>query len=285
MLYSPYASLEQEIYGKTSAPGDVTNFNMVARGDQAYLSWTAVSDLDVITGGNYWIRHTSKTSGVTWAGSTDVNKTVPGTSTDVSVPLLSGAYLIKALDSTGNESVNAGYIISNTADILGLNVVYTSNQHTTFGNGTADTGINDSRNSNVFYDSSYNTIELNPASVSSGTHDAYYVTGTHEDDVVSSGTYDEYIATGSHDSLGTGTHDDSRASGTHNAILNVGSTDYQAANFVDSATGNFDDRSGNFDDVTHVINFDLPQTKEDYIHRIGRTGRANKTGIALSFVD
>jgi len=52
MLYSPYASLEQEIYGKTSAPGDVTNFNMVARGDQAYLSWTAVSDLDVITGGN-----------------------------------------------------------------------------------------------------------------------------------------------------------------------------------------------------------------------------------------
>ena len=254
MLYSPYASLEQEIYGKTSAPGDVTNFNMVARGDQAYLSWTAVSDLDVITGGNYWIRHTSKTSGVTWAGSTDVNKTVPGTSTDVSVPLLSGAYLIKALDSTGNESVNAGYIISNTADILGLNVVYTSNQHTTFGNGTAYTGINDSRNSNVFYDSSDNTIELNPASVSSGTHDAYYVTGTHEDDVVSSGTYDEYIATGSHDSLGTGTHDDSRASGTHNAILNVGSTDYQAANFVDSATGNFDDRSGNFDDVTHVTN-------------------------------
>jgi len=157
MLYSPYASLEQEIYGKTSAPGDVTNFNMVARGDQAYLSWTAVSDLDVITGGNYWIRHTSKTSGVTWAGSTDVNKTVPGTSTDVSVPLLSGAYLIKALDSTGNESVNAGYIISNTADILGLNVVHTSNQHPLFGSDTADTGVNDSNNTNIFFDSSDNT--------------------------------------------------------------------------------------------------------------------------------
>ncbi len=38
-------------------------------------------------------------------------------------------------------------------------------------------------------------------------------------------------------------------------------------------------------DVTHVINYDLPETYEDYIHRIGRTGRADKTGIALTFVD
>lgn len=38
-------------------------------------------------------------------------------------------------------------------------------------------------------------------------------------------------------------------------------------------------------DVSHVINWDLPETLEDYIHRIGRTGRANKRGIALSFVE
>ncbi len=37
-------------------------------------------------------------------------------------------------------------------------------------------------------------------------------------------------------------------------------------------------------DVTHVINFDPPATYEDYIHRIGRTGRANKSGTALTFV-
>lgn len=36
--------------------------------------------------------------------------------------------------------------------------------------------------------------------------------------------------------------------------------------------------------VSHVINFDVPQTYEDYIHRIGRTGRANKTGKALTFI-
>ncbi len=38
-------------------------------------------------------------------------------------------------------------------------------------------------------------------------------------------------------------------------------------------------------DVSHVINYDLPETLDDYIHRIGRTGRANKRGIALTFVD
>lgn len=37
-------------------------------------------------------------------------------------------------------------------------------------------------------------------------------------------------------------------------------------------------------DVTHVINYDLPESYEDYIHRIGRTGRANKAGKALTFV-
>lgn len=44
-------------------------------------------------------------------------------------------------------------------------------------------------------------------------------------------------------------------------------------------------RGIDIDDVSHVINFDLPQTYEDYIHRIGRTGRANKVGQALTFID
>jgi ATP-dependent RNA helicase RhlE len=39
------------------------------------------------------------------------------------------------------------------------------------------------------------------------------------------------------------------------------------------------------DGVTHVINFDLPNVAESYIHRIGRTARAGASGIALSFCD
>lgn len=44
-------------------------------------------------------------------------------------------------------------------------------------------------------------------------------------------------------------------------------------------------RGIDIDDVTHVINYDLPQSYEDYVHRIGRTGRNNKKGTALTLVD
>lgn len=37
-------------------------------------------------------------------------------------------------------------------------------------------------------------------------------------------------------------------------------------------------------EVTHVINFDVPEVQENYIHRIGRTGRADKKGIAITFI-
>lgn len=39
------------------------------------------------------------------------------------------------------------------------------------------------------------------------------------------------------------------------------------------------------DDISHVFNYTLPYEAEDYVHRIGRTGRAGKTGIAISFAD
>lgn len=44
-------------------------------------------------------------------------------------------------------------------------------------------------------------------------------------------------------------------------------------------------RGLDIENVTHVINYDAPATYDDYIHRIGRTGRADKKGIALTFVE
>jgi superfamily II DNA/RNA helicase len=38
------------------------------------------------------------------------------------------------------------------------------------------------------------------------------------------------------------------------------------------------------DDISHVINYDLPESYDTYIHRIGRTGRVDKKGIALTFI-
>ena len=44
-------------------------------------------------------------------------------------------------------------------------------------------------------------------------------------------------------------------------------------------------RGIHIDDVSHVVNYDLPQDSEDYVHRIGRTARAGAGGKAISFAD
>jgi len=180
MKQSIWATYSSELYGKTSAPSDITNFNMIAQSDQAYLKWDTVSDLDVIHGGNYWIRYTSNLTGATWAGSTDVTKTIPGSASSTSVSLMSGTYLIKAIDSSGNQSNNATLISSNTADILNLNNVYTTIQHPSFGTSTADSGMNDSRTSNIYFDPSSNVIQLSASSIKTGTTNPYLVSSSNE---------------------------------------------------------------------------------------------------------
>ena len=50
-------------------------------------------------------------------------------------------------------------------------------------------------------------------------------------------------------------------------------------------TTDISSRGIDVDEISHVINFDLPSKQEDYVHRIGRTARANKTGTAISLVN
>jgi ATP-dependent RNA helicase RhlB len=42
-------------------------------------------------------------------------------------------------------------------------------------------------------------------------------------------------------------------------------------------------RGIHIDGISHVVNYTLPYEPEDYVHRIGRTGRAGESGIAISF--
>lgn len=44
-------------------------------------------------------------------------------------------------------------------------------------------------------------------------------------------------------------------------------------------------RGIDIDDITHVINYDIPQDHESYVHRIGRTGRAGRKGVAMTFIE
>lgn len=64
------------------------------------------------------------------------------------------------------------------------------------------------------------------------------------------------------------------------ALLNFKQNRVQALVATDVAARGLD-----IDSVTHVINYDIPGTYDDYIHRIGRTGRGTKRGKAITFVD
>lgn len=60
---------------------------------------------------------------------------------------------------------------------------------------------------------------------------------------------------------------------------------FKAKKFPVLFTTDIASRGLDINDISCVINFDLPRSPADYIHRIGRTGRAGKSGLAISFID
>jgi ATP-dependent RNA helicase RhlE len=75
-------------------------------------------------------------------------------------------------------------------------------------------------------------------------------------------------------------HGNKSQNARQNALNNFKNGDLRVLVATDIAARGID-----IDDLTHVINFELPEVPETYVHRIGRTGRAGNTGIAFSFCD
>lgn len=121
-----------EIYGKLSLPNDVSNIALSAIGGMAYLTWNAATDLDVLVGGSLKVRYTPDKATPDWNNAVDIGQSMPGTSTSATLPLLSGSYMTKWIDSSGNASANANYVSTDAADILNLNVVETVTESPTF---------------------------------------------------------------------------------------------------------------------------------------------------------
>ena len=75
-------------------------------------------------------------------------------------------------------------------------------------------------------------------------------------------------------------HGDKNHSGRQRALTAFKNNRVQVLVATDVAARGLD-----IPNVSHVINYDLPQTYDDYVHRIGRTGRGDKMGKALTFID
>ena len=109
------------ILGKTALPGNVQNLSIEAvSANTARLKWDQTVDLDVKVGGKVHIRHSSLTDGTaTFSNSVDLITAIPGSSTDVAVPLLEGEYIVKFADDGGRFSPDDTSVIVDLPDAVG----------------------------------------------------------------------------------------------------------------------------------------------------------------------
>ena len=121
------------ISGLTAVPSDVSGFTIRALDGQCHLTWSRITDLDVINGGYVRIRHTSLTANATWEDGQDIGEAIAGSQTTVVLPLLKGTYLAKAVDEGGRFSTNAVISVTTVPNIIDFNAVVTATENPSFG--------------------------------------------------------------------------------------------------------------------------------------------------------
>jgi hypothetical protein len=113
--YTPRVT--QEIYGLLALPADITGLSLQAISSIALFRWDVHPDLDVREGGKILIRHNEAMSGVNWANSYTISEAIPGNGNMATTELKAGTYLFRAMDSSGQLSVNATTITSKDATL------------------------------------------------------------------------------------------------------------------------------------------------------------------------
>lgn len=130
----------REILGLTAAPSDLTGFAVIKSGGFALASWALTADLDVRIGGRIVIRHSPLTAGATWQNGVIVEE-FNGDAVNGQVPLMTGTYMAKALDSSGNYSTNAVSFVATEGMVTGWTTVATSTQQTAFAGAKTNVAV------------------------------------------------------------------------------------------------------------------------------------------------
>ena len=154
---SVWASTVADIVGLTAPPAAVNNFFIRTDSQEAHLNWDLVSDADVNIGGNYEVRHSDLTSGATWANARILIDYVSGNQNAVTLPLLVGTYMIKAVDSTGHKSDSATSVVNSISPSLfdkHLFATQTESNSATSWAGTKTNLIVDDASNNLKFESS-----------------------------------------------------------------------------------------------------------------------------------
>lgn len=103
-------SVTQAIAGLSAAPAAPSGFTVNASGGLAVARWVQSPDLDVREGGSIVFRHSALTTGATWADGTTIAEPLAGNSSLAVLPLKSGTYMAKFVDSSGIWSEMASFV-------------------------------------------------------------------------------------------------------------------------------------------------------------------------------
>ena len=179
---STFVSASRKIVGAIEPPSDVEDLSCNITGNDAHLSWTQISDLDLAF---YQIRFSDKTDGTgEWLNSVNLVTKVSRPATSITVPARAGTYLIKAVDKLGNFSSNATAIVSNVVSVENFNSITTVNEHPTFAGTKTNVSLSDDAiilNSSELFDSASGLFDANTT--------RFFDSGVANADFLASGNY------------------------------------------------------------------------------------------------
>ena len=142
---SGWKTTTHEIFGLLAKPSALTNLTLSAVSSMAVLTWDQSVDLDVRIGGKIEIRHSSLTSGASWANSVSLGSgsSLNGTATFAVLTLVEGTYLVRAVDSSGIKSDTVS-ISTDAATALAYTTLTTITESPTFPGVKSDVRVEDS---------------------------------------------------------------------------------------------------------------------------------------------
>jgi len=121
-----------------SPPADVSNLEWTVASGSVFLKWTAIADLDALY---YEIRHSSLTSGAAWGVSNALVQKVAHPTSQITEIAKTGTYMIKAVDRTGNYSVNAVGASILASELPSLGATTTTTENPDFGGAKTNISI------------------------------------------------------------------------------------------------------------------------------------------------
>lgn len=246
---SDYAVSTYEVRGLTAPPSDVTGLVVRVSQDSVHASWDLHPDLDVRNGGRIRLKLGFEGS---WSSGRDVIDALPGNATSAVLPAAAGYYMVKAYDSTGNESVNA--TISTPVSTGYLNAVQTgtTNDDTNGYPGTLD-GFYAEEDGSDYY------LRLEPTALFDD------IAGDFDDGV---GNFDDGVGSGFVESAEYifASYEDSAYVQNWRITPILYATVGNGIDLFDLAAGDFDDREGLFEggDLSEVtLDFYVKTTEDD----------------------